>query len=181
MNKINKRVIAALLVAIPAVEGLRLTVYKDQGGVPTACSGVTGTNIKMGMKFTPEQCENMNLRAILSHTAPLEKLPHQLPDNVNIALGSWLYQYGETKFTSSTMRKYFTQGRLRDGCDQILRWRFTVVDNVKVDCSIKSSKCGGVWTRAQNNNALCTGKITLDEYLKRIGAQPMRYDGDYTN
>ena len=66
MNKVNKRVIAVLLLAIPVVEGLRQTVYKDQGGVPTVCSGVTGANIKMGMTFTAEQCKNMNLQAIIS-------------------------------------------------------------------------------------------------------------------
>lgn len=181
MNKVSKYVIAALLVAIPAQEGYKRYVYKDQGGVPTACSGVTGKNIKMGMTFTDEQCRDMNLQAILSHTKPLEKIPHQLPDRVNIAFGSWLYQYGETNFNSSTARQYLTQNRLRDACDQILRWKFTRVGNVKKDCSIASSKCGGVWKRAQDNNAVCLGKITVNEYLRRIGAEPLRYEGDYSN
>lgn len=181
MNRISKYSIAALLVAIPAVEGYRNAVYKDQGGIPTVCSGVTGANIKMGMRFTDAQCRDMNMQAILSHTKPLEKIPQQLPDRVNIAFGSWLYQYGETNFNNSTARKYLMQNRLKDACDQILAWRFTRVDGVKKDCSVSSSKCGGVWTRAVNNNALCLGKITVDEYLRRIGAEPLRYEGDYSN
>jgi len=181
MNKVSKYAVAALLVAIPAVEGYRNAVYKDQGGVPTVCSGVTGTNIKMGMTFTDAQCRDMNLSAILSHTKPLEKIPQQLPDRVNIAFGSWLYQYGETKFNTSTARKYLLSNRLRDACDEMLKWRFTVVNGIKVDCALTSSKCGGVWTRAQNNNALCKGTLSLDEYLRRIGAQPMRFNGDYSN
>lgn len=180
-NKVSKGVIAVLLLAIPAVEGLRQTVYRDQGGVPTVCSGVTGANIKMGMTFTAQQCRDMNLQAILSHTKPLEKIPHQLPDRVNVAFGSWLYQYGETNFNSSTARKYLTQNRLKDACDEILKWRFTRVKGVKVDCSIKSSGCGGVWTRAQNNNQLCLGKLTINQYLQRIGAEPLKYEGQYTN
>lgn len=181
MNKVNKRVIAVLLLAIPAVEGLRQSVYKDQGGVPTVCSGVTGANIKMGMSFTPQQCKDMNLRAILSHTKPLEKIPHQLPERVNVAFGSWLYQYGETNFNSSTAKKYLIQNRLKDACDEILNWRFTRVNGAKVDCSIKSNRCEGVWTRAQNNNQLCRGKLSVDQYLQRIGAEPLKYDGEYSN
>lgn len=180
MNKVSKYAIAVLLLAIPAQEGYKRIVYRDQGGVPTVCSGVTGANIKMGMSFTDAQCADMNLRAILSHTKPLEKLPVQLPDRVNIAFGSWLYQYGETKFNTSTVRKYLSQNRLADACTGLLDWRFTRVNGVRVDCKLATSKCGGVWTRAVNNNLVCTGSITVDEYLRRIGTEPLRYDGDYS-
>lgn len=174
-NRINKRVIAALLALIPAFEGVRYTAYRDQGNVPTICSGIT-TGVKMGDKATPEQCEAKLTTELMKHAKPLEEIPYQLLDRVNIAFADFTYNIGVTAFRESTAFRLLKARKVEQACDQILRWRYTRVNGVKKDCSIASNRCGGIWVRRTIERDLCVGDITVNGALIKLGKLPLGPD-----
>lgn len=52
---------AALIAHLTLWEGTRYDVYLDVAGVPTVCQGVTGPDVRMGDRWSPERC-NARLR-----------------------------------------------------------------------------------------------------------------------
>lgn len=109
----------AAIALIGAWEGLRLYAYRDAIGVPTACYGETH-GIRMGMKFTKEQCDEMFLPSIQKHEAGMRKClkePDAIPGSVYVSMVSLTYNVGPGGFCRSTLRIMLDQKRWRDACN----------------------------------------------------------------
>lgn len=121
----------ALNMLIVPWEGTRLKPYLDSGGVPTACSGVTGPDItaayNAGKIFTAPECAHMDARAVALHERGLraaidDRVEHTIPDLTMAAFISWTYNVGTGAAQTSTLVRFVNKGQLREACDQLPRW-----------------------------------------------------------
>ena len=150
-----------------------LTAYRDQGGVPTICNGITGPDIKMGMTVTKEWCDNRFAAELEKHSKPLDKVPYQMSDRARVAWADFLFNLGVGVATDqSTPWRRLMAGDWSGSCDAFLMYRYTKVNGVKKDCSLAASKCGGIWTRRNAERDLCQGRILLGDFKQLAGGLP---------
>ncbi len=103
-------------------EGLQLKAYRCPAGVPTIGWGHT-KGVKMGMRITEAQAEDM----LVEDIAPIERLLNGLKINFRQeqfdALVSWIFNLGEGNFKASTMYKRII-GNAKDEeiTDQLVKW-----------------------------------------------------------
>jgi lysozyme len=137
-------------------EGLSLSVYLDSVGVPTICYGKT-SGVRPGMTMTKAECEHYLVVELKSHCEPLWKVtdPEKTPVGLFIATCDWIYQYGEPKWNSSTLKKKYVAKDFQGVCGEFPRWKYAG----KVDCSNRLSNCYGVWTRGLDREALCNASV----------------------
>ena len=105
-------------------EGLRLVAYKDVVGIATACRGET-KGIRMGMRFTREQCDVMFIDSLTEHEAGMRvclKAPDAIPDKAYVAFVSVTYNIGVGAWCKSSMARLANAGNLRAACDALLAW-----------------------------------------------------------
>ena len=116
--------IAAAVALVGAWEGLRTVAYRDVIGVPTVCFGET-RGVKMGDKYTVEQCKVMLGDALVEFEAGMRRCitsPDRIPDGPYTAFLSLSYNIGTGAFCKSTLVRKLNAGDLRGACDQILKW-----------------------------------------------------------
>ncbi|KRI46531.1 lysozyme [Acinetobacter pittii] len=65
----------------------------------------------------------------------------------------FMYQFGQSAWSGSSMRRLILQGQPRQACDALLKWKYVA----KRDCSIRSNGCYGVWTRQVDRYQKCVG------------------------
>ncbi|MCF4538794.1 glycoside hydrolase family protein [Acinetobacter baumannii] len=65
----------------------------------------------------------------------------------------FMYQFGQSAWSGSSMRRLILQGQPRQACDALLKWKYVA----KRDCSICKNDCYGVWTRQLERHAKCIG------------------------
>ncbi len=96
-----------------------LRAYLDIVRVPTACDGIT-TGIRMGMTFTPAQCDAMLERELIAHAAPIVKCVPGLYGRAHqiIPAVSLTYNIGTAGFCKSSIAKLWNAGQWRAGCDR---------------------------------------------------------------
>lgn len=152
-----------------------LDAYLDQGGVPTICNGITGPDIKMGMGVTYKWCRDRFELELEKHSKPLDKVPYQMSNNARVAWADFCFNVGIGACSGSSAFRVLMAGNEAASCDGFLAWRWTTVNGAKRDCSIASSKCGGIWKRRNTERDLCQGRISdarfrdLVEWLPRGG------------
>lgn len=159
MNNFNKLMGGTLLVVLSVVgvnEGLSLTSYQDTGGIWTDCYGRT-KGVKPDTTTTQAECDEALTEDVLRHAAPLERMPHKLPDGVIIAWADFCYNVGVSACQNSTGYKALLRGDTKRACKELLRWKYTTVDGVKRDCSRSDSGCTGIWKRRQLEHRYCVG------------------------
>jgi lysozyme len=103
-------------------EGEVLTPYLDPVGIRTICSGHTGPGTQMKVA-TAEVCARLRKEDAAAAFQALDrnvKVP--LTDERAMALLSFVFNFGETKFKSSTLLKKLNAGQTRQACDEFLRW-----------------------------------------------------------
>ncbi|ENX33532.1 hypothetical protein F889_02193 [Acinetobacter colistiniresistens] len=61
------------------------------------------------------------------------------------------YQYGTTTFANSSMLRNLKAGNYKAACDSLLKYKYVA----KRDCSIRSNRCYGVWTRQLERHKKC--------------------------
>lgn len=137
-----------------------LDAYLDQGGVPTICNGITGPDIKMGMTVTKEWCDNRFAAELEKHSKPLDKVQYQMSNAARVAWADFCFNVGVGACAGSSAFKMLASGKERESCDGFIAWRWTRVNGVKRDCSLKESKCVGIWTRRNAERDLCQGRIS---------------------
>ncbi len=131
-------------------ENLRLTAYKDTGGVYTIGWGSTG-NIPPGLTITVEQAESLLRSDIFWAEHSLRKLVSvPLSQNEYDALVSFIFNIGGQQFAESTLRRMLNDLYYDKAADQLLRWHF---DNGK---PIK-----GLMNRRRDERLLFTGHYSL--------------------
>lgn len=156
-------------------EGTKNYVYRDPVGIPTWCTGETkitlGKKIEAGKtSFTDKECAQILEQSLWRYNKPLETLSYELDRGQHIAFLDFTLNAGETTFNKSSMMRYLRQGNVRYACDSLLKYKYAQ----GVDCS-KLKKCAGVWSRRFNEWQVCTNKISVDEFLLRVGKLPKEY------
>lgn len=110
----------AMALAMP-FEGLRLKSYLDPVGIPTACYGTT-LDIRLGMIFTKQQCEDMMRRDMMD---ALKVVDSELP-GISVyqraAFASFVYNVGVNAFRHSTLLKMAKAGDIVGACNQLPLW-----------------------------------------------------------
>ena len=150
-----------------------LTAYRDQGGVPTICNGITGPDIKMGMTVTKAWCDNRFAAELEKHSKPLDRVPHQMSNQARVAWADFLFNLGTGIATNaSTPWRRLMSGDWFGSCDAFLMYRYTRVDGVKRDCSIAASKCTGIWTRRNAERDFCQGRISDSRFRNLVEGLP---------
>ena len=108
--------------AIKQYESCKLFAYRDSVGVPTIGYGHT-KGVKMGMSITQKQAEDFLKDDIKPCERVLNAMGINYTQNQFDALVSWIFNLGEGKFSSSTMRKRIIErANDIDITDQMVRW-----------------------------------------------------------
>ncbi|EZP57417.1 lysozyme [Sphingomonas sp. RIT328] len=98
-----------------------LDAYLDIVKVPTACDGIT-KGVKMGMRFTPERCNELLEEELIAHAEPIVRCVPALKGRTNqvIAAVSLSYNIGTAGFCRSSIARVWNAGQWRAGCDRFL-------------------------------------------------------------
>ena len=148
-------VVLAIVAALQGSEKRVHTTYWDAlGGVYTACAGVTGPGVVPGKTYTDAECEAMEVgyvRTMLAHmgrcvTAELEFYEIK-------AWGHFAYNVGTANFCRSTAARLLNQGKNKEACAQIAKWRFIKGK----DCAVRANRCYGIVTRRAWEESTCLG------------------------
>lgn len=104
-------------------EGLRLTTYRDQRGIPTIGYGHTGADVFEGQTITQEDADNL-LAIDLHHAEQViyNNVIDPLNQNEFDALVSLIYNIGGGAFKSSTLLKLLNAGDFLGASSQFLVW-----------------------------------------------------------
>jgi lysozyme len=136
MNQLGKSAIGVTLAGILAVatyigtgddfvvhhEGEVRTTYLDPVGIPTICNGHTGAGVKLGTA-TAEICKELRGKDLAVAFEAIEKhVRVPLTNERGLALLSFVFNFGETKFRKSTLLRQLNAGNTRESCDEFLRW-----------------------------------------------------------
>lgn len=105
-------------------EGTKYVGYNDVVGVATYCTGVTGPDAVVGRKYTKDQCEEADAKALLTHAIVLKRCtPGILPKpNITGAALSFTYNVGVGNYCSSTAARKFNAKDYRGGCLEMAKW-----------------------------------------------------------
>ncbi len=169
-------VLAATLKLTSFFEGEKHYVYLDQTGKATWCNGVTnntlGKKIVVGKTyFSSEECALLLKEELVKHNKPFEKLSYELAPEPWIGLLDFNYNTGALRDGVGIYEKLKAKD-IHGSCQKILEYRYIRVNGKLLDCSIKANKCSGIWTRRYAENRVCLGQMTVDEFLKSVGALP---------
>ena len=99
-----------------------LKVYLDMVGVPTACDGLTGRQIRLGMAFTEQQCATMLADSLADTAAHVMTctpgLALSVPGRnyVRFAAVSLAHNIGWPTYCRSTMRSQINAGQINAAC-----------------------------------------------------------------
>lgn len=114
---------------IKRYEGLRLSAYRDPGGVPTIGYGHT-RSVVMGTTITQAQAENLLRDDVSTAEGDVERaVKVAMNSNEFSALVSLAYNIGGTAFANSTLVKRLNAGDKAAAAEQFSVWR---MDNGKV-------------------------------------------------
>lgn len=106
-------------------EGLVLGTYPDPVGIITSCYGHTGPELKLGQKFSEDQCLDQLAKDLSKHNIEMSKyIKVPLSPEEHAAYLSFTYNVGVGNFKSSTLLKKLNSGDRNGACNELLRWRF---------------------------------------------------------
>lgn len=143
--------LSATFLVAPS-EGLVLGTYKDPVGIITSCFGHTGPELKMGQKFTEDQCIKQLGEDMAKHDKQLNsvvKVPYK-SDYQHAALLSFTYNVGLGNLKSSTLLRKLNSYDYDGACYELTKWVFSTKNGVKV-------KFKGLVTRRTAEYQWCMG------------------------
>jgi lysozyme len=149
MARVSARVVALALAAATSLtvvsEGTLYKTYLDPVGIPTACTGHTGPEVRMGQVYTKAQClafldadEKKAMQIVLDSTVG------PMNSNELAALTDFTLNVGGGNFRSSTLRKLWNEGNHAAACRELPRWVYA-----------KGIVLKGLVTRRAKEMALC--------------------------
>lgn len=172
MVKINKKILALIISGASAAtilggflddkEGNHSTAYRDGGGKPTICRGITsieGNPVRMGLTLTAAQCDKYNAveaQKAITWVEKNVKIPLTEPQKAGIA-SFCPYNIGPGKcFPSTFFRKLNTGDRL-GACAEIKRWIYDGGKDCRLTKGQKNGCYGQVERRDQESALACWG------------------------
>ena len=103
-------------------EGRSLVAYLDPVGIPTLCEGIT-RGVSLGDVATPVQCNQLLEQELNSALAAVDRQVRvPLPETRRAALGSFVYNVGESQFARSTLLRKLNDGNAQGACTELSRW-----------------------------------------------------------
>jgi len=120
-------VAAACVIATPIVqrwEGTVLKTYPDPIGILTSCTGHTGPELKLGQRFTPEQCGATLTQDLQRHAEEVYRCTPTIFEKPKVAAAatSLAYNVGGSAYCKSTAARQFNAGNYRAGCAALGRF-----------------------------------------------------------
>ena len=115
----------ATALAVPLVmlyEGTVLQSYRDPIGIVTACVGHTGPELRMGQRYTRQQCEDMLYGDLLKHAQALDCIKQPMTDGQKAAFLSFAFNVGNKAFCDSTLARKANAGDMPGACAELSRW-----------------------------------------------------------
>lgn len=115
----------ATALAVPLVmlyEGTVLRSYRDPIGIITACVGHTGPELRMGQRYTRQQCEDMLYGDLLKHAQALDCIKQPMTDGQKAAFLSFAFNVGNKAFCDSTLARKANAGDMPGACAELSRW-----------------------------------------------------------
>ena len=115
----------ATAIAVPLVmlyEGTVLQSYRDPIGIVTACVGHTGPELRMGQRYTRQQCEDMLYGDLLKHAQALDCIKQPMTDGQKAAFLSFAFNVGNKAFCDSTLARKANAGDMAGACAELSRW-----------------------------------------------------------
>lgn len=129
-----KPVCAAAVALVKHFEGLNLKSYLCPAGVPTVGYGHTGPDVRLGMRITEAQAEQLLANDLAEAAAIVDKYVHvPLPENPRGALSSFVFNLGAGAFASSTLLECLNLGDIAGAAEQFGRWTKARVGGKLVD------------------------------------------------
>ena len=120
--KIGASSVALVIPLVVYYEGVVLRTYADPINKITACTGHTGPELRMGQRYTKEQCETMLYGDLLKHADALNCIKTPLADNQKAAFLSFAFNVGNGAFCKSTLVRKANAGDLMGACAELSRW-----------------------------------------------------------
>lgn len=115
----------ATALAVPLVmlyEGTVLQSYRDPIGIITACVGHTGPELRMGQRYTRQQCEDMLYGDLLKHAQALDCIKQPMTDGQKAAFVSFAFNVGNKALCDSTLARKANAGDMPGACAELSRW-----------------------------------------------------------
>lgn len=142
-------------------EGVVKTVYKDPVGLPTVCVGHMDKALKMGTKYTIEECMEMFAADWIKHEKQLDKVVVSKKISYKsewqkAALTDFTFNLGIGSVQSSTLVKLLSQGKHIQACNELSKWV-----NGRVNGKLTPLK--GLITRRQKTMPYCLGDLPWDK------------------
>ena len=114
-----------LLASVPIFEGTILKTYRDPIGILTACNGHTGPELRLGQKFTAEQCEEMLLVDLAEHADDVRAcISAPLTEGQRAAFVSFAFNVGGKAFCGSTLVRKANARDMAGACAELSRWTY---------------------------------------------------------
>ena len=133
-------------------EGKVNATYIDPVGIATSCYGHTGPEVKLGQKFTDEQCLDQLAKDLSAHDKQMMNLVRvPLTDYQHAAFLSFTYNAGVGNFKSSTMLRKLNSKDYEGACEELSKWVYA-----------KKQKLNGLVTRRQQEKAVCMGEVEIE-------------------
>lgn len=166
----NKTKISVILLAASAAfftslinyEGFSSKPYNDSGKVATIGIGSTkyedGTRVKLTDKpISKERAVKISKVHISKDEVAFRKslAGVKLSQTEYDLYLDFMYQFGQSGWSDSTVRKLLIQNKHRQACVALLEWRKVRINGVKRDCRIRSNNCYGVYKRQVERYRKC--------------------------
>jgi lysozyme len=120
--KIGAVAAAAAVAFVASKEGTILRTYRDPIGIITACTGHVDPSLRLGTRYTPEQCRDMLYSDLAKHADDLDCVRGPLNDNQKVALLSFAFNVGRPAFGGSTLVRKANAGDMPGACAELSRW-----------------------------------------------------------
>lgn len=117
------------LAILKRLEGLRLTAYRDGGGVLTIGYGHTGKDVAEGRVITAEDADELLRDDVAEAETVFNSVTTSLNPNQRDAITCLVFNIGKAAFKGSTLLRTLNAGDTEGAAEQFGRW---VYDDGKV-------------------------------------------------
>ena len=121
-TKLGAGVVSAAIALVVAWEGRSLIAYVDPVGIPTICDGYTH-GVKLGDAASPARCDALTEQEVRRALAVVDRsVSYPLPDEVRVALSSFVYNVGAGDYANSTLLRKLRAQDIAGACRELDRW-----------------------------------------------------------
>jgi len=130
-------------------EGEVLGTYLDPVGIVTSCYGHTGPELKLGRKFTRDECLNQLAADLHKHNAEMMKfVTVPISEYQHAAILSFCYNVGVSACSKSTLFKKLNNFDYPGACAELSKWVYA-----------QGKKFKGLVRRRAEEYKICMGSM----------------------